>query len=575
MTGNPPTSTTTPQRPRFGLPTRHGSYKWIAALAALIAIARCWTIVGVYNHTTDELAHIAGSVGLYESGRNIYMVEHPTLPRLVVGAALKIAGVQYPKARGLTAVQARPDANVAGAEIAFDGPVDYWTVLAVARRANLLFLALFLLYTYLLGRYLANPLAGVLAVVFLSLDPNVLAHSALVTTDLPAAAGFLAATYHALRFTAHPSWHTTIIAGIALGLAMSCKFTCILLAPAILVLIVIRAFRHRRRGWLGYLITIPLVTFVTLWATYLFNIGRLEDQHLFDDEKTWNRIPQFVKHAPIPMPAMPLGFMFMAAIGKTGFPCYLNGQLDFNGHLAYFPEAIALKTPTAFVLAIPLALIACAVARRRQGMRVLCLLLPPSLLLLTAMFGRLQIGIRHILPILPFLYLLVVFYLPRGRWVLALIPLILLAGIESARAHPDYLPFFNMLAGGPDNGQEYLADSNLDWGQDVARLAAWLKQRNAADYTIKVSGVRVARLVQYLGFDPASRDRDIEQLRQHPHGLLALGINTKLGLEDFKKERDGTVTRGPDYAWVAQFPLVQRIGHSIEVYDLSQKPTAQ
>src|SRR4051794_28844225 len=94
----PAGNTNAPWR-RFALPRAHKAYKYVAFLAGLIAIARCASIVRVYNHTTDELAHIAGAVGLYESGRNIYMVEHPTMPRLVVGAALKAAGVEYPPAR--------------------------------------------------------------------------------------------------------------------------------------------------------------------------------------------------------------------------------------------------------------------------------------------------------------------------------------------------------------------------------------------------------------------------------------------------------------------------------------------
>src|SRR3954468_1919364 len=161
-----PTRITSAPPRRFALPRHHRVYPWIALLASLVAIGRCASIVRVYNHTTDELAHIAGSVGLYESGRNIYMVEHPTLPRLVVGAALKAVGVEYRPARGLHEVQARPDANVAGAEIVFKGKVPYWTVLAVARSANLVFLAALLLYTYLLGRYLGGPVAGMLATVF-------------------------------------------------------------------------------------------------------------------------------------------------------------------------------------------------------------------------------------------------------------------------------------------------------------------------------------------------------------------------------------------------------------------------
>ena len=75
----------------------------------------------------------------------------------------------------------------------------------------------------------------------------------------------------------------------------------------------------------------------------------------------------------------------------------------------------------------------------------------------------------------------------------------------------------------------------------MARLAAYLKTTRRSDYTIKVSGVRVAELVKFLGLDPRSRDTDPEELRRRPHGLLCLGANAKLGLEDFKKTKDGTI----------------------------------
>ncbi len=591
------------------LPLRYWGYKYIAILAGLAAMIRCASIVTIYNHTTDELAHIAGAVGLYETGRNLYMVEHPTLQRLVVGAALKLAGVEYPRARGLEGVQSRVDANSAGADIVFRGRVPYWRVLAVARLANLLFAAFLLFFTYLLGAYLCNPLTGMLACVFLSFDANFLAHSALVTTDIPAAAGFLAATYFAIRFVARPTWGRAIAAAVALGAAMSCKFTCVLLAPAILVLILIRGIRRAKSGMGGspmkngfgsavsksfmgrprvprgfhirflrsipkirFFIAIPLIAIITLWATYLFNIGRLEDQNLFENEKAWRAIPQWVKETRIPMPAMPLGVMFMGAIAKTGFPCYFNGHLGLNGHLAYFPEAIAIKSPAGLMFALALALLALVVIRKnRRWMIALCLILPPSLLMLTAMTGRLQIGIRHVLPVIPFLYLFAAAFLHRGRWVYALLALMLFSAIETARVHPDYLPFFSCLIGGSEEAQLYLADSNLDWGQDMARMADWLKHTGRTDYTIKVSGVKVAELVKFLGLDPASRDRDVAELANHPHGLLILGINAKVGLEEFKKDDKGVGTPGPDYTWVRNYPLVARIGQSIEIYDLDHR----
>lgn len=560
------------------LPSRHRAYPIIALLAGVVALVRCATIVKVYNHTTDELAHIAGAVGLYESGRNIYMVEHPTLQRLVVGAALRVAGVRYPAAEKLKEVQARADANLAGADIVFRGKVDYWKVLAVARCANLVFLALLLFYVYRMGRYLAGPRAAMLATLFLSLEPNFLAHSVLVTTDVPAAAGFLMAAYYGVRFVARPGGKRALLAGIGLGLACSCKFTCVLVVPGIMMLAGVRWWRDRWRNgstrtprrfpavrlWLA----MAGVAFVTLWATYLFNVGRLADQKLFVTEKTWNKIPDGLKQIPIPMPAMPLGLMFMAALGKTGFPCYFNGRIDLSGHLLYFPEAIALKSPTGFLIALALAATLFAATRRRRMMLTLALALPPSLLMLTAMTGKLQIGIRHVLPVFPFLYLFVALQLHRGIRTLLLAALIGLASVASFRAHPDYLPFFNPLVGGAENGSKYLADSNIDWGQDVARLAEYLKSTGRTDYTIAVSGVRVADLVQHLGLDPASRERDPEELRRRPHGLVALGVNARLRLEGAKRTEDGELILGPDWSWATSYPVIKQIGQSICIYDL-------
>ena len=563
---------------RWSLPTKHWLYSYVVAAAVVVAVVRCGLTVGVFNHTTDELAHIAGAVGLYESGRNVYMVEHPPLQRLIVGAVLRTAGVRYEPARGLVDVQARDEANVAGERIVFRGSVPYWRVLAIARLANLIvFLPVLLVYTFLLGRYLINPLAGMLGTVFLSLDPNILAHAALMTTDVPAAAGFVVASYYALRFVARPDWKRATIAGVTLGLAMSCKFTCVLLAPGVLGLIVARAVRRRMRTRqrksvrtmpkLRYLVAIPGIAFVGLWATYLFNIGRLEDQHLFEEQKTWQRIPQALKAATIPMPSMPLGVMFMGAIGKQGFPSYLNGRITPGGRWYYFPEAILLKTPAPFVIALVAAVVVFAMSKRRRPWIIVALVLCPSILLLSAMVGKLQIGIRHILPVLPFLYLFVAMQLHREWRLIGLGALVLLAAVETARVHPDYLAFFNTFAGGSRNGSKFLADSNLDWGQDVARLADYLHKSGRKDYVIKVSGVRVATLVEFLGLDPKSREASAEDLRKRPGGLLALGTNARLGLEG-AQIAEGNLKGGSDWSWVEGYPVVAEIGRTIRVYDL-------
>jgi hypothetical protein len=182
----------------------------------------------------------------------------------------------------------------------------------------------------------------------------------------------------------------------------------------------------------------------------------------------------------------------------------------------------------------------------------------------SAMLGNLSIGIRHILPVIPLLYLFIAVVLVEARLSGLLGALALVGCIETARIHPDYLAFFNMAAGGPDRGQRFLLDSNLDWGQDVKRLAEWLKSPEAAGkrYTLRIFTFPHDRIAQEYGLDPSA-------FGQPPGDLLAISKSIRHGLLGAEMLPGGEMTHTEDYSWLARFPVVKRIGYSIEVYDLS------
>jgi hypothetical protein len=112
------------------------------------------------------------------------------------------------------------------------------------------------------------------------------------------------------------------------------------------------------------------------------------------------------------------------------------------------------------------------------------LLVPIVCYLVPAMTAKLNIGLRHILPIYPFVLLLAalaVAELLRSKQKSAyavLIALSLFWLFEFARIYPHYLAFFNQFVGGPSHGYEYLVDSNLDWGQDLKPLKKWMDKNN-------------------------------------------------------------------------------------------------
>src|SRR3982751_5801064 len=90
--------------PKRFLPTEHGTYPFIAALAVIVMVVRCQLIIPVFNHTIDEPFHIGAAVGLYEAHKHIVDATHPPIAWLVARIPLRMDGVQVPRLRGTTTV---------------------------------------------------------------------------------------------------------------------------------------------------------------------------------------------------------------------------------------------------------------------------------------------------------------------------------------------------------------------------------------------------------------------------------------------------------------------------------------
>jgi hypothetical protein len=186
------------------------------------------------------------------------------------------------------------------------------------------------------------------------------------------------------------------------------------------------------------------------------------------------------------LPAHPvlLGLHAIIEHAEAGHPSYLLGEKSKTGWWYYFPVVFAVKTPTALLVLLAVWVPAGLWRLRGRGfwppsLPWIGLTIPPLLWFGSAMFSRLNIGVRHILPIYPFLFVLVaavVIPVLRRRAVLLLLPVALMQTWETARIHPYYLAFFNSLAGGPEKGPSYVLDSNIDWGQDAKRLGKYVRE---------------------------------------------------------------------------------------------------
>ena len=547
-----------------------------AIVAVVIALLRVGSTIGTFNDVVDEPYNVGSAISLYGVGKLVAGSEQPPLTRIVTGLPLWLSGVRLPEKYHSTRVLSEAETYAQGDDLLFHSSLSYEQILRRCRLTMLIFPALALLYLYLLARWTAGELAATLSVVFFSTDPTFLGHSFWICTDAAACAGFLAATYHGLRWIASPTIGKSIAAAIATALAISCKFSCAIVVPALVLAMMIRPlpilfrgdggkWRNYFRSWpsFGQIAAAAIVGFVVLWGTYLFNVGPLADQSAFGPQVEWQRLPSWVKNTPIPMPSLPLGILRLLGHNRFGTPAYLNGEIRLRGWWYYFPEAILLKSPLALLAGIAISLALLIKSRTLKLWPAAGLVLAPALFLAAAMKGNLDIGIRHVLPIIPFLYLLVCTLLGRGRLVILAIVLIAASFVETSVVHPEYVSFFNVAMGGPSNGSRYLLDSNLDWGQDIALLANWLHSDDmrGKSYSTRLFLNPVEFLEAHLGLNPQAQ-------KEEPIGIFIISQNVMHGVVPASWDKLEDRDQPASFSWLEKYPIVKHIGYSIMVYNL-------
>jgi hypothetical protein len=276
----------------------------------------------------------------------------------------------------------------------------------------------------------------------------------------------------------------------------------------------------------------------------------------------------------------------VSILGRTGggTPAFFLGQYGSGGWWAYFPVAFAIKTPLPTLLLL-IAALALWLRRRTGGahdealLGSLCTLLPILVYWGLAVTSSFNIGYRHLLPTLPFAYVLAGWQLAgllqrdgrRRQWALALLggALAWLA-VGTVVVAPHYLAFFNAIAGGPDGGYRYLVDSNLDWGQDLPGLARYVEEEGLE--RVYLSWFGAAHPEAYgLPFHPLPGfwrfGGDAAVYGYNPYapepGTYAISASNLQGVA--LSDRD-------TYAWFRTQTPIARIGHSIHIYRVAGEP---
>ncbi|GIW87974.1 MAG: glycosyl transferase [Isosphaeraceae bacterium] len=500
------------------------------------------------NATVDEVAHIPAGISYWQKGTFKLYHHNPPLARMV--AALPVLAMRPETAaayqsRAAWGLEYPAQGTFAQLFLALNAD-RYFELLQAARLIQPLWSVVGGVVVFAWSRRLWGDRGAVLSLTLWAFCPNILAHARLATTDIPAAATSAAATYLFWRYLARPTWPRALGAGLVLGLAQLTKFSALILYGLWpLIWLADRLLSRDRLARLGCLprelaqgaamvalsvlvidvgygfegVGTPIGEFDFASRSFLTRDGedprwrtRPSGNPLLD--VSWkHRVNRFrgtwLGGLPSPLPrhyllgfddqkieadGIPLQWLDPTADPSemTGYPVYLDGVLRRTGWRDYYLKTLLYKLPEGTWALLALALVAALTCRqaRAAARDELALLVPPAAIFLAMTFlTDINIGLRYVLPIFPFLFiacgrLSVWAESVPGRARLAAwsaIGLPLAATLLSTLAiHPHYLAYFNLASGGPARGSEHLIDSNLDWGQDLVGLREWLR-REAPD----------------------------------------------------------------------------------------------
>lgn len=465
--------------------------------------------------TIDEPVYVGTAAVYLEEHSLRYNPEHPPLGKLLVAAGVAVADPHFdPGFRG--------NQGELGRHLLYESGNDPWRLMLWARLPVIALTLLFGLVVFAFARELTSDAGALVALALYCLSPDVIAHGSLATLDVPAAGFVLTSVWLLWRARLRPRLHLPL-AGAASGAALATKMSTLPVVPVLLVLAAV-SVRYASRDAPGRRLlralagasVVGLVAVTVVWATYLAVDPRLR----WDPQQ----VPVVhglrglaVESLPFPEPYRD-GVRVQFALENRPWEGFLFGRLYTGSLWYYLPAALLVKTPLG-ALALWTAGTVAVVAVRRLRPAAPYLTAAPAVLLAAAVCGSRDFGTRYAL-FLP-LFLAVAagcVAVLRWRWVpVVTAVLVVFVAASSLRAYPYCLPYSNEAFGGPAKTRLRLHDSNVDWGQDLGRLADRLRERYRGEriwLVYKGSGVP-----SYYGI------RAADPLRVPPdrvHGVLAV-----------------------------------------------------
>lgn len=568
--------------------------------------------------TYDEVAHIPAAYS-YLSQKDMRLnPEHPPLLKDFAGLPLQFLNLNFDTEHSSWTTDNVADNQWnAGRHFLYNSGNDPDEIIFWAR-VPFIILALFLaFFVFKWTREISSIPAALLALALYAFNPNILGHNHLVTTDLGIAAFITFSFYYFLKFIKQPSWKNVFLAGLFLGLLQLAKFSSVIAFPIFFLLVVgyplikktkpgkkrvVEFLEYAFKGFLVFAISIFFV-----WILYAFNTSNMpksvlnEGINYYFQESDPNIKTIYTRKVlfainEIPM-LLPLG-EYLFGISRVfqrvagGNVTYFLGEVSSEAKASYFPLVYLMKEPLPVLILLFFTL---AVFARESFSSMLGSFKRPFrdtaihireilrkkttevaifgfivLYSFVSITGNLNIGFRHLFPIIPLAYILIakkifdhrkdyrhgkvfvgVMVTTMTLWLIA----------EALISYPYYISYFNQAFGGPKYGYHYVTDSNADWGQDIKRLKKYLESHPEID-KIRVNYFGGGDVNHYLGADKVVSWWDTK--RPIENGWYAISVLfIQESLYDSRKSVEN------NYSWLKNYNPVAQVGTSILIYNIT------
>ena len=589
---------------------KHYAY-FIAGALLIFVFTICVLSIKDDSLTFDEVAHIPAGYSYLTQRDYRLNPEHPPLIKDLSAIPLLFLDLNFPEEHSSWTQEENPAWWFQfdfGTKFLYQSNNNPDQILFWARIPMIFVFTLLGLFIFLWTKQLFGTSPALLSLFLFSFSPTFLAHGRLVTTDIGAAFGTVLSTYFWLKFLKNPKRKNIILAGLAFGFSMLLKFSLVLLLPFLAIITLVYALLNAKKNKyfpniLKYALlsaSILVIGFLcVILPVYQYHISNYPiDKQIRDTEfilSTINTLP-FLKNVNIVMASNPilralgqylLGILMVLSRSSGGNSTYFLGKISATAWKTYFPVVYAIKEPLAFHILTITALLYASWHRKsssnlktyftnkvqwiKKHFTEFSMLVFIAIYWIISLTSNLNIGVRHLLPTFPFIFILVSVTITRllkepylKIKYIALSGLIIWQFCSVVAIYPHFLAYFNEIVGGAEDSYMYVTDSNLDWGQDLKRLKIWTDKNNIDKIYVDYFGGGNPEYYLKEKYMPWNNRHSANQLQESNY--LAVSVNCLQGgrAEPVK----GFEQPSSYYRWLDEYQPVAKIGYSIFIYKI-------